>query len=384
MKAKKIIVAALTAILLLAVLCAAGLAFVPSIIASISNADARECREYSEKLLSVLEDKMSSDEESTFWYNLIDEGNSSKLVSALDNEAGGSEFAQNYYIKFYAHSLKLLCRSHPQVLDVSMKFPDKPARTEHKYAKPESSIVTGINAYGPGIYFAGAPLDKNNREKTVFTDDDDTSALFSDITVTASYAGGGESVLSPDEYKIEIGTLDMSTPAHKTLTIKYGAPPWQTISTKFDIDILPNDRREPLIVESSSGSYELTYWDWMDYFADSLDAPGRQYMDFSPSIVRDNGKFYYFPDGFAVMKDSKYNSSVTGARDTKIHDKQAHYVELIMPIEAYTPKLGERPKEGTIMVNSSSDAIYVWQDRPSKEFKEGWVQIFGEIKKFGE
>ena len=209
---KRILMTAATALLLLAVLCAAGIAFVPSILASVDNAHARECNEYSRTLMSMLEEKMSADKENLFWYRLVGEGNSSKLVSALDNEAGGSDYASDYYIKFSRDKLQLLCKSHPRVLDVSMELPDNVVHNERVYKEPESTLVTAVHAYGSNIYFAGAPLDKENPDKMIFTDADDTNALFGGIVVTASYAGGGERVLNADEYKIRPGVIDMAEP----------------------------------------------------------------------------------------------------------------------------------------------------------------------------
>lgn len=379
MKPSNVIKAIITAILLLAVLFAAGVAFVPSILTSLDNGAEKECLANSKKLLSLLDAKMSADEENMFWYDLVEEGNSSKLVNALNRELDEPADVSGYYIKFDGNYLRMLCSKHPQVLDVEMELPNNPVHIERVYNAPQSAFVTTIHAYGQDAYFAGVPLDAENPEKMIFTDADDTNALFSGITVTASYALGGERVLNPDEYKILVGTIDMSKPAHRKLLIEYNLYPWHTMLTTFDIDIIPNDRLNPLIINGSGGRYEINSWDWMDYFADALDARG-EYMEFSPSVVRDGGKYYYFPDGFAIIKESKYNGSVMGARDLDEHDEPAYYVIFDTDTEVYDGKgAPEDVSEGQIRLDEGD--VYLWQNKPSKEFGAGWLQVFGEITK---
>ena len=379
MKPSSVIKAIITAILLLAVLFSASIAFVPSILTSLDNGNERDCLVNSKKLLSLLDSKMSADAENIFWYNLVEEGNSSKLVNALNREMDEPVDVSGYYIKFNGDYLRMLCSKHPETLDVEMKLPDNPVHTERTYSEPQSSFVTAIHAYGQDAYFAGVPIDAENPEKMIFTDADNLAALFPGITVTASYAPGGERVLNPDEYKILAGSIDMSTPASRTLLIEYNLYPWHTMLTTFDIDIIPNERISPLIVDSGDGRYEINSWNWMEYFADALDAD-KEYMEFTPSIVRDNGKYYYFPDGFAIVKDSKYNGSVMGARDLDEHDEQAYYVIFDTNYEEYE-RSGENIHEGQLNVLDGN--VFVWQDQPSKEFGAGWLQVFGEITQIG-
>lgn len=380
MKLSSVIKAIVTVILLLVVFAAAGLAFVPSILKSIDNGNERVCLANSKKMLSILEAKMSADAENMFWYELVKEGNSSKLVNALNREMEEPVGVSGYYIKFDKDTLQMLCSKHPQVLDVDMEIPDNPVHIERTYENPKSALVTAVHAYGRGVYFAGAPFDAENPDKMFFTDADDINALFSDITVTASYALGGERILGQEEYKILVGGLDMSVPGTRTLRIVYNNGPWSTMFTTFDIDVIPNKRPAPVVIDSGAGRYEITAWDWMDYFTDALDASGK-YMEFTPSVVRDKGKYYYFPDGFAILKESEYNSSVMGARNLDEHDEQAYYVILDISSEAYTDDAPEMVREGKLRVNGSTDEIYVWQNKPSKEFDAGWLQIFGDISK---
>ena len=380
MKPSRVIRAIITAILLLAVLCAAGVAFVPSILMSVDNGKAHECRADSKELLSLLDAKMGADEENIFWYDLLAEKNSSKLVNAINREMDEPVDVSGYYMKFDGNYIRMLCSKHPQALDIEVVLPDHPVHFEKTYEEPKSSFVTTIHAYGQDVYFTGVTFDAENPEKMVFTDEDNLSALFYGITVTASYAGGGERVLNPDEYRILVGSIDMSQPSHRTLLIAYNLYPWQTMLTTFDIDIIPNERITPLIVNGGAGSsggegrYEINSWNWMDYFADSLDAD-EEYMEFTASIVRDNGEYYYFPDGFAIIKDSPYNGSVMGARNLDEHDEQAYYVIFNMDSETYNE---ETPVEGQIRVDEEEN-VYIWQNQPSKEFDAGWLQVFGEI-----
>ena len=379
MKPSSVIKAIITGLLLLAVLCTAGVAFVPSILTSLDNGAERECLANSKKLLAVLDSKMTGSEDNMFWYNLVAEGNSSKLVNALNRELDEPVDVSGYHIKFNDGNLRMLCSKHPQALDVEMELPNTPVHIERVYNEPKSALVTTIHAYGQNAYFAGAPFDAENPEKMIFTDEDNLSVLFGGITVTASYAGGGERVLNPDEYKILVGQIDMSTPASKQLIIEYNLYPWHTIRTTFDIDIIYNDRVAPLIVEGED-RYEIASWDWMDYFADALDAKG-EYMEFTTSIVRDNGKYYYFPDGFAIIKESEYNGSIMGARDLDEHDERAYYVEFDTNYDKYDTA-AENVREGQICVMDGN--VYVWQEQPSKEFGKGWLQIYGEITKIEE
>ena len=374
---KLVIKAIITAILLLAVLAAAGLACVPSILTSLDNGNERICLANSRKLLSTLETKMSADAENQFWYDLVAEGNSSKLVNALNRELEEPVDVSGYYIRFEKNHLRILCSKHPQVFDVSIEIPNNPVHIERTYEEPKSAFVTMIHAYGRDAYFAGAPFDADNPQKMIFTDADDTNALFSGITVTASCAGGGERVLNTDEYRILVGEIDMSVPGRRTLLISYGSDTWPVMFTTFDIDIIPNDRYAPLIIDGGdAGKYELSSWRWMEYFSDTLDADG-EYMEFTPSIVFYDGKYYYFPDGFAIVKDSKYNDSLMGARSIDEHDEQAYYVMFDTKSQANTN--AENVREGQIRVEDGN--VYIWQNQPSAEFDAGWLQVFGEIRK---
>lgn len=379
-KTVTIIKTSLSALLVLAVLTAVGFAFVPSLVKSLDNGDKKECLKNSQALLSVLEEKLGGTETNKFWYDLLTEQNSNKLLSALNRELKTPVDISNYYVKFGGERLMILCTEHPQTLDAAMQVPDNLIWYGDDYVEPQSSLITALSASGRDMYFQNTMLDSSNPSKTLFTDADDTNSLFPDIIVTAHYAGGGERILESDEYKILVNSLDMTKTGRKTLEIMYNNKPWGFLFTTFDIEIIPNSKREPLIVDGGiNGKYELASWVWTDYVADALDASG-SYMDFTASIVFDNGEYYYFPDGFSIVKDNEDNGSIKGALDVDNHKKPAYYLTFNTRSIFLTDTESNSPaREGSLKV-SKDGTIFIWQDKKSKEFPKGWLQIFCEKK----
>lgn len=382
-KIVKIIKISVSVLLVAAVFTAIGFAFVPAIVTSVDNGNREKCLDNSKELLSVLDKRLNGTEENKFWYDLIAERNSNKLLSALNRELENPVDISSYYIKFNDERVTVLCTNHPQELSAELSIPDNLVHYEDTYIEPQSTLVTSLSVSGRDTYFQNSMLDTSRPEKTLFTDADDVNRLFPDIYVTAKFAGGGERVLENSEYTILIGTLDLTKTGTKTLRIVYNDTPLETMFTTFDIEVIPNNRREPLIVDGGiAGKYELASWVWTDYVADALDASGG-YMDFTASIVFDNGVYYYFPDGFAILKDNEDNGTIEGAVDVDNHKKPAYFIIFdtrsifLSDTESNSPV-----HEGSLKV--ADGVVYIWQTKKSKEFPRGWLQVFCEMKRLDE
>lgn len=375
----KIVPAILITALAVAIAC---FAFVPSISRSISNGRQKVCYTNSYRLLNLLDAKMNGTEDNKVWYDLYEERNSNKLLSALKKELGDDSVdISDYYIKFGDGTVTILCKRHPETLDVTMTVPDNLIYTEEEYNAPQSDVILYITASGQDTYFQNSIMDKSNPAKRVFTNADNTNAIFPNINVVAHFAGGGSRILNSDEYKIQVGTLDMTKTGKRTLRIVYKGRRWpEDIFTAFEIDIVENDVRDPLIVDGGNlGKYELASWIWTDYVTDALDAPG-SYMNFDASIVYDDETYYYFPDGFTILKENKDNGSIAGALDTNDHTKQAYSIIFDLDTPVYTQNVAQ-----TIAHNGylklEDGLVYIWQDSPSKELDRGWIRVYCDMVK---
>ena len=370
----------LTSVIILIVVIIIGFAFVPSIVRSVHNGNEDECYRNSYRLLNVLTERMNGTEENKIWYDLVAERNSNKLLNALNKELDKSVDLSNYYAKFANGTVSILCTKHPTVLDVTMKVPDNLIAKEEEYIEPKSDIIMGITASGKDMYFANSILDKNNPEKMIFTNSDDTNALFGNIIVTAHFMGGGKRVLNRDEYKIKVGELDMTKAGKRTLKIEYSNQVWpKNLFEAFEIYVIANDQREPLIVDGGvEGKYELASWVWTDFVADALDVSGN-YMEFGASIVFYDGNYYYYPDGFAILKDNEDNGSIKGARDKANHKKQAYYI-VFDTSKVLTKNMAQtKTHNGSLKVDDG--LVYIWQEQPSKEQPKGWIRVYCDMKR---
>lgn len=370
----------LTAVIILAVVAIVGFAFVPSIVRSIGNGNYDKCYRNSYRLLNILTDRMNGTEDNKIWYDLVAERNSNKLLSALNEELEEPVDLSSYYIKFGNDTVTILCTKHPTVLDVVMKVPDNYIAEEEEYIEPKSNIIMAITASGRDMYFANSILDRNDPEKMIFTNSDDTNALFENITVTAHFMGGGKRVLNSDEYKIMVGNLDMTKAGNKTLKIEYVNRAWpKNLFTAFEINVVSNEQREPLIVDGGlEGKYELASWVWTDFVSDALDVSGN-YMEFGASIVFYDGNYYYYPDGFAILKDNEDNGSIKGARNRDNHKKEAYYIifntsQILTKNTAHTIT-----HDGYLKVED--EIVYIWQEQPSKELPKGWIRVYCDMKR---
>lgn len=363
------------------VLVIAGFAFIPSISKSIDNGSQKKCNSTSQLLLNTLSDKLNGTEENKLWYDLCYEQNSNRLLASLKEASGDEDLdISDYYVKFSASSVTILCKKHTDMLDKTLTIPDNLITDNEEYVKPASDIVVSITASGRDTYFQNSSLDKTDKEKKVFTNSDDTNELFPEIYVTAHFAGGGKRRLDKSEYKILVGELDMSKPQKTVLKIIYTKTAWPNdIFTNFNIDIIKNNSRPPLIVDGGNdGRYELAAWDWTNYVADAVGSPDG-YMGFGASIVYFEGSYYYYPDGFIILSNNKNNGSLLGALNIDDTKKTAYCIEFDLDSPVYSNSIAQ-----TIVHNGSlrldNGLVYIWQDKPSKELDRGWIRVYCEME----
>ncbi|MBQ7573253.1 MAG: hypothetical protein IJT23_03255 [Clostridia bacterium] len=364
---------------------AIGMACVPSILRSIDNGKERQCFENSYRLLNKLEEKLMGDEDNTEWYRLIEEKNSSKLLSALKKEVGIADMdISDNYVKFGENQIAILCKKHVNHQDIAISIPNNIVQNAEIEDPPQSDVITWISAYGRDTYFQNTILDRDNPHQYVFTNADDTNRIFSAIKVRAYYAGGGSRDLNENEYKIKVGSLDMRKVGSYSFRIEYvGRSITGDLFTTFDVDVIENNIRQELVLNCDDfGIYRLASWAWTDYVADALDAPGN-YMDFDASIVYDEGVFYYLPDGFRIKKDNKLNTSLDGAMDLDDNMLSAYRIAFDLKTPVY------HKDRATMLAHTGSlkfedGNFYIWQDVDSKSGPKGWLRVYCELTRLDE
>lgn len=355
-------------------------ACVPAAYRAADNGRAKECLAETYMLKNKLDGILNGTTENGYWYDLIAEKSSKKLLEALNSRLDDPVDISAYYIKFGNGEVTFLCRRHPTVLNVSSEVPDNVVTYSDDTESVKSDIITYIEAYGRDMYFQNAILDSQN--PTVSVHEGDLTDLFPDIKVRAHFLGGGSRILRPDEYTVTAGKLDMAKAGKKTLSIRFKNQGWQTrLFTVFDIYVIDNKEREPLVVDGGNfGVYELASWVWTDYVADAMNAEG-SYMEFDASIVFDGGSYYYYPDGFTILKENEDNGTIDGAVDTSNWKKKAYRIEFNTDKVTNGKSISiSSMKDGYLKV-AAEDKVYIWQNTASKELPKGWIEVYCEKKK---
>ncbi|MCD8391520.1 MAG: hypothetical protein LUD03_06750 [Firmicutes bacterium] len=376
---KKIISSA-AAVIIFAVILA--FAVVPAAQTAAVNGKDAKCLNNMYALKDKLEYFLNGTESNEFWYDLISEKNSQKLINALNEQLDKKIDTSSYYIKFSEWSLTILCRRHPAELSIIVNIPNNFIAYKNEFDEPATDMILYLEAYGRDIYFQNTILDESNPNKKVFTSSDNLTELFPDIKVTAHYAGGGERLLNSDEYRLYASELDMTKSGEKTLCVSAAGQDWRSdLFTTFEIYVLDNEEREPLVVDGGNfGTYELASWVWTDYVADALDTYD-DYMEFDASIVFDGGSYYYYPDGFAIIKASENNGTIKGAVDLDNHSKEAYHIKFNTNKVVNGSDISVSSMKDGYMKVSANDKVYIWQTTASKDQPKGWIEVYCEKKK---
>ena len=195
------------------------------------------------------------------------------------------------------------------------------------------------------------------------------------------YPGGYTETPARNQFTVTAKKLDMSKTGDVKLMISYRYPSiWQGFLTApFIISVLGDEDATPLLIDCGiNGRYELAQWDWHDFVEEARsEGEGK---DFDASIVRFNGRYYYYPDGFKIVSHEQNNTPLQFAKDIEDESRAAYYIPF--DTDSLILNSGDEVKAHNGSVKAEDGFIYIYQEQPSKELPEGWIRVYCDLKKY--
>ena len=370
----------------IAVLVLSGLVIVPSLVQCVANNHRSKCYTHMAYMINSLSEMLADEEKTgeTYFHDLIKNGNYQKLISSVnDKVGGGGQFpASDYYIIPGDENLTLMCKEHLSITDKALKFSLLNEVNNVEIApKPQiGEKILYLTVSGPDTYYENDVLDTFDSSRMVFRGRE-VDRVINNLTVTAVYAGGAREELDRSSYTISAKKLDMTKSGQTRLWIKYNSKSlWDnSVCGLFTIDVIGNDDVAPLIIDSGlNGKFELAAWDWSAYVEEASAQNGGK--EFGASIVRYNGAYYYYPDGFRIKNDNKNSSPFKHALDTDDADEAAYNIRF--DYESAVPADTDESELHAGNVKVENELIYIWQEQPSKELGEGWIRVYCDLNKY--
>lgn len=359
---------------------------IPTISKCIENSAIKKCTGKMTVLTDALNAAVNDEKTADKWLELLKEKRSQQILSALkltmDAQTANSIDLSDYYLRNDNGELKLLCIKHPDIEGFSVTLPEKLALPTA--APSNGEFIDHLQITGVRTYLQNESINPDAPEQMRFTADDNLQKIFSDITVKIIYVGGGEKILSPNQYDLSTDGFDMTTPGTKRIKISYSEDKvWiPTTYTEFTFEVLKKAQCDPLLIDfGEKGSYELAAWDWSDYVAEATQSEGSA-KDFDASIVHYEGDYYYYPDGFNIDGRRENLSPETSAADIDDPTIAAYRIpfntDVIINSKEDETEM-RKAVEGALMLEE--EQVYIWQIEPSKELETGWIRVFCEFKK---
>lgn len=371
--------------------CAAALAIlltilIPTISVCVENGSETRCRERLQVLSDALNKAVADAAKENGGEGFFDGKNSRRLIeeliSAVPPEDAEDLTPDEYYIISRDNRLYIKSAEHSDIDDYYANLPQGFPAPE--LPKDESGFVDGLRITGVRTYMQNESIDPAAPEKMSFTGSDDLKKLFPDLSVRATYIGGGETELSPESYTLFTDGFDMSVPGTKTIRVSYDSGKrWRgTIYADFTFEVMERAQCPPLEINfGDNGVYTLAAWDWSDFVAEASQTEGGA-KDFDASIVYYDGKYYYYPDGFNIDSRRGNSDPETSAADIDKPTRAAYRIEFKTDtIIASKEDENEMKKAeaGALMLEDGQ--VYIWQTEPSKEVGAGWIRVYCEMKK---
>lgn len=360
-----------------------GIIIVPPLVRCAFNNGEMNCRTYMYEINTALvsELRRETEEGGDYIQRTIEEGAAEKMIPMLDGMTtdSGKYDASDYYFVRKGDMLEIRCRKHGAITGIGTILSSIPGIKIDFDTHDHGGEIALLTVNGPNKYRVGDVLDASDRTKTVF-EGGEIDSLINNLTVTAHYAGGGEKKLDRGDYSVICGRIDMNKPGKYSLTVRAKSKSvWNnTAYSHFALEVLGENDAAPLIVEErGEGKYELAAWDWNDFVKEANgDESGVE--TFGASIVRTDGRYYYYPDGFTIDASKPNTDPFTYALDTDDKSKAAYSIEF--DTSSIIEDKDDTPHNGSVRV--SSDKIYIWQEKPSKELSAGWIRVYCDIMKY--
>lgn len=370
----------------LVVLILSGIVIVPSIVQCVENNHRSKCYTHMAYMINTLSDMLAQEEKnnSSFCHDLIKNGNYQKLINVVNDRVGNVyKFpSSDYYIVPGDEHLMLMCKEHLTITDKILKFSLlREVNNVEIASKPQiGENILYLKVSGPDTYYEDDVLDTAHPDKMIFRGRE-VDKVINNLTVTAVYAGGAREVLPRNSYTVAAKKLNMSKSGQTMLIIKYNSKSlWDnSVCGLFTLDIIGSDDVAPLILDGGiEGRYELSAWDWSAYVEEAAaESSGKV---FGASIIRYNGAYYYYPDGFEIVNSNKNTTPFKHALDTDDRESAAYYIrfEHETYINRDTPE--SELKAGNVKVENG--LVYIWQEQASKELDKGWIRVYCDLNKY--
>lgn len=370
----------------LVVLVLAGLVIVPSVVQCVANNNKSKCNRHMSAMITTLSDMLAEEEKTgnTYCHDLIKNGNYQKLISVVNEKTGsGNEFpSAEYYIMPGDETLTLMCKTHLSITNKTVKF-SLMKEVNNVEIAPKPLIgekILYVTVSGPDTYYEDESIDAANPEKKVFVGRE-IDDVINNLTVTAVYAGGAREEIERSNYTITAKKLDLSKAGQTVLWIKSNSRSlWDnSVRASFIIDVVGNNDIAPLIVDGGlEGRFELAAWDWSDFVEEAGQENGGK--EFGASIVRYNGMYYYYPDGFTIKNDNKNSTPFKFALDKDDEEKAAYNICFNKNTAVDKDADEKTLKAGDVKVEN--ELIYIWQTEKSKEADPGWLRVYCDLTKY--
>ena len=361
-------------IIVVALLCTI---LIPSISRCFENAAVKVCRKDMNNIMTTLETQLSANTEPQKWKQLLNEKKSQQLLSELVNLMGEDKKPENindYYFFSEGNDLKLICKEHDKIEDVSIALPQ--AYSVEKLQTTKTAQRLRIN--GIKNYAKGAVLDIANAQKTFFAEGEDISSLFPDIEVSLAYVDGTFQTLNPVEYKITAQNIDMSKTGEQRINISYTAPDsvWtNSINAGFAFEVMERSECPPLSVTVSKEQYEVEAWNWND-FVTALNTSEEETKSFGAVLVFFDNKYYYYPEGFSLSKSNDNSSPLNAASDKSSKAMLAEYIEILS--DKVVSQKAKKLDEGALTAINGEIHTY---KKPTRSDEGGWIKIYSRTVK---
>ena len=360
----------------------AGIIIIPPLIRCAFNNGEMNCRTYMYEINTALASELrrETEEGGDYIQRTIEEGAAEKTIPLLDGMTteSGKYDASDYYFKREGDMLEIRCRKHDAITGIGTILSSIPGIKVDFDIPDHGGEIVLLTVKGPNKYVVNDVLDASDKTKTVFKGDE-IDRLINDLTVTAHYAGGDEKELKRGEYTLTCEEIDMKKAGKYALTVRTKSKSvWNNAAySQFALEVLGENDAPPLIVEArGAGKYELAAWDWKDFVAEAQ--AGGSNETFGASIVRADGGYYYYPDGFTIDIQKPNTDPFAYALDTDDKNKAAYSIKF--DIGSVITDTNDTPHNGSVRVNS--DKIYIWQEKPSKELSAGWIRVYCDIMKY--
>lgn len=349
----------------------------PAITKCIINKDKKQCEYHIYKMIWILSDGLVEEEgsEDAYWHDLIKSGNYSKVVRSLHEKTAdrANHSASDYYIEAGDNKLTIRCKKHPDISEKTIKFSlMQNVNVEMFSGNQDMRQARSIEVSGPNTYYIGHSLDDNDPVKMVFKGRE-VDKVINNLNVTVLYTDGTEEKLPPSRYTVMASELNMNKTGQTLLSVNADVNfMWgSSKSASFVINVINRDKMVPLVLNDGDfGMYEIESRDWSDFVSEA--AENTYGKTFDAAIVRYEGGYYYFPDGFSVINTVAADNMFDSARDIVNTDNAAYNIEID------TQSVNDENNARTGSVKIEDERIYIRDGQTDK----GWIEVRCKIKKY--